>query len=764
MLITHLSAWWNSVSNKLQFSNVVGRAGRPRVVCRAFDRIPSAIAIFSAAGLACVPGRSSAQAAQSSGAISGNQGSEGSTQSGTLGQTAGPTVPGSTGLVSGNKPPKASSETPTESPPKKNQIIVELGDGTLGPNNDIDAADVTIKYLDATITADKAVGSMDHEVVLSGHAHLVGSDIEAFADAIHAFPRANSYRLDNARGVVDPALLGGQLLDRLYLNGGEILGNKTGYLDGQHTSATTCIEPHHHYYLRAADVQVYPHERMVLHTVSFFLFDVKVLTIPYLVIPLDRDTRKARSNYLPEFGQNSIEGYYARFPYEFAEKSFAATFLRLDFTQNLGEGYRVEQEYLAGKQPSYFNTGGGAVQGGFTGATSGTIANAYGYGNISGHGLTTLGTGLGPQSGGLFAMQGYFNSGFDSNFNASFKHQQSIGGDNKFSISVQRQANSAFSLGESVTQSTQLTFDHTDPSHGVSANFNLGLNSNDNGGTASNQVTATLHEAYDFDIRGASKDSFNYSVNYNSSTNTNNAGQPNFDTASIDSQFQLQHIAKEYTLGISANKSLNLDPSSTTTGFGTLERLPEILFSTQTINYNRGYFAKLPAELDIGVGRYSEPGHENNTRLDDDRISFLFKLQDITIMRGNTEMTTNASYEQRFYSDTAAQYEITNTTRLRQHLGGRSGFDLTYNYAQPEGETPFFFDVFQRVHNITAEGGYLDDNHFQATLGTGYNFLKDYQTAPWQTVSTRMMYRPNPRLRFDTVATYDVNMRGSFSI
>ena len=195
-----------------------------------------------------------------------------------------------------------------------------------------------------------------------------------------------------------------------------------------------------------------------------------------------------------------------------------------------------------------------------------------------------------------------------------------------------------------------------------------------------------------------------------------------------------------------------------------MERLPEILFSTQTINFKGGYFAKLPAELDIGVGRYSEPGHENQSRLEDDRLSFLYKLQDITIMRGNAEMTTSASYEQRFYSDTAAQYEVTNTTRLRQHLGGRSGFDLTYNYAQPEGETPFFFDVFQRVHNLTAEGGYLDDNHFQATLQTGYNFLKDFQTAPWQTVSTRMMYRPNPRLRFDTVATYDINEGKWFNI
>jgi hypothetical protein len=361
-------------------------------------------------------------------------------------------------------------------------------------------------------------------------------------------------------------------------------------------------------------------------------------------------------------------------------------------------------------------------------------------------------------------MQGYFDSGFSSNFNASYKHQQSVGGNNKFSFSWQRQDDSGFSLGESTTQSTELTFNHADPTHGVTADFNLGLNSSNNGTTASSQITATLHEAYDFDLQGSTRNNFNYTLDYTNSTNTNTEGLPNYDTSTVDGQFQLEHVAREYTLGLSANKTLNLDPSSETTGFGTLERLPEILFSTQTINYKSGYFAKLPAELDIGVGRYSEPGHENNSREEDDRLSFLFKLEDITILRGNTEMTTNASFEQRFYSDTAAQYETTNTTRLRQHLGGRSGFDLTYNYAQPEGETPFFFDVFQRVHNITLEGGYLDDNHFQFTLGTGYNFLRDYITAPWQTVSIRTMYRPNPRLRFDTIATYDINEGQWFNI
>ncbi len=674
-----------------------------------------------------------------------------------------------------DKPPSAASEATTPLQPKKNQVSVKVGSGKIGPNGEIDAKDVTIKYRDATVTGDQAVGNVDNDVIMSGHAHLVGHDLEAFADAIHAFPRSNSYRLDNMRGVVDPALLRGQILDKLYLDGGELLGNRTGYINAENTTATTCIEPHHHYELKAVQAELFPGDKIILRKVSFYLFDVKVLTLPYLMIPLDRRFRRVRTDYLPEFGQNSIEGYYARFPYEFAEKAFAATFLRLDVTQKQGEGYRVEQEYLAGKQESYFNTAGAGSQGGFTGSTTGTIANSFGYGEL-GHGLTRLGTGLGPQSGGLLTVQGLFADGFSKNFNASFKHQQGIGSNNKFSLSTQLQTSSLYTLGGGQTsQNTQFTFNHSDPTHGVTADFNIGLNSINSGLTSSKQLSAGLRESIDFASHGSNRNTISYSFNLNTSSSTTSSGAtgtggttPSADTitrtGSLDGQFQMMHISRDYSLGLTANKSINLDPSAATSGFGTLERLPELQFSTQTINYKGGYFAKLPAQLDIAVGRYSEPGHLNQSRLEDDRITFAFKLPDFTLIRGRTELTTGAGFQQNYYSDTASQYMVTNTTRLRQHIAGRSGFDLTYSYQQPEGATPFYFDLFNRVHNVTAEGGYLDDNHFQLTMQTGYNFLKDYRQAPWQSVAAKLMVRPNPHLRFDSVATYDVNTSQWFNI
>src|SRR5579871_2035639 len=675
-------------------------------------------------------------------------------------QSAPPTAP-----TPSSQLPSAASQAPQSGPPSDSTVDLKLGpDGKFGPNGEIAATQgVEIGFAGATVTADRVTGNINHEVVFSGHAHIEAHGVRAFADAIHVFPN-NTFILDNPRGSVDPDLMENQIYDEVFLTGGTLTGALNGYADAERTTATTCIELHHHYELRARSAELIPHKQLTLRNVSFILFDVKIITLPFLVIPLDQRTiHRPRSDYLPEFGQNTLEGYYARFPYEFPEKNFAATFLRLNVTQLKGEGYRVEQEYLLGKQPKFFDTSGyGADQGGFTGAATGVIANAYGYGNL-GPGLPRLGTGLGPQNGGLFAMQGYFSDGFNNNFNASFRQQQDIGGSNRYGFTSELQRNSFFTFSGQTSLNNRLDFTHADTAHGVNGALSITYNTNNSsdssgGSAATKQLSADYRQSFDFG-QGSTRNSLSYSLDLTRSTSVSDspAGEIGMLTARLDSQFQFQHMARDYSYNINANKSFDLHPTAGIPDTGGVEHLPELQFSTETINYKDGFLSRAPLRFDLGVGRYAEPGHLNGDTLLDDRFTLAATLQDVPILKGRTEATFGGGFEQRFYSDGAAQYILHDTARLRQHLGGRSGFDLTYDYQQPEGGTPFFFDTFSRTHNITAEGGYLDDQHFQFTIRTGYDLLGTSNLAPWQSIAMRMMYRPNPRIRYDALATYDLN-------
>lgn len=642
-------------------------------------------------------------------------------------------------------------------PPSVPEITYDTTKGVfIGPDGEIRADGVTLKYDGVTLTADHMEGNR-REFVFSGHAKIETPGATSYADTIHYFPLTHSYRLDNPRAVLQPEFLKERVLSPVFISGGVFSGTNTGYSLAERFLATTCQETYHHYELRIGSAELFPHQRLILRHVGIVFFGQKLIVLPYIVIPLDeRPRRITRTDYLPEFGQNQDEGFFARFPYQFAEGLAAASFLRFDVTQKRGEGYRFEQEYLAGKQHSVYNTNDSAGGFGATGG-NGAIASAYGYGRI-GPQLPRLGTGLGPENGGLFAIQGYFGEGLSRDFSASFRHQQDIGGNNRIGFVTELLRNSFTNFSDQTNTTTRLNFAHADAAHGNDAGLALNFTRNNSPGFSTYQLTGNLHQSFLFDSLGSNRNNLAYSFDFsrfvNSGTNLGSL------TQRLDSQFQYEHDSRDYTLTFQANKSTPIGAQSGGGAFGTLERFPELQLSADTYNFRGGWLHTLPLHLDFGAGEYSEPSSNVHT----ERALMGITLQDSPILRGLTEITIGGGFEQRIYGDGAAQYIVRNNTRLRRHLGKRSGIDITYDYEQPEGGTPFLFDTYGRAHYLTAEGGYLDDRHFQLTARVGYDFLGTSSPHPWQSLSTRLMWFPAPGFRFDSLATYDPNTNQWYAV
>ena len=628
------------------------------------------------------------------------------------------------------------------------------------------AEKVKAQFANATVVADKMFGT-DQEYVFSGNVKFDSQGTIALADVVHFYPLRNAYRMDNPRGILTPELLRNRVVDPIYIWSNSIAGSTEGYAQIDQCIATACREHFHHYEFRIRQAEYYPHDKLILRSVGVYFFGQRLFTLPTITIPLGlsfRRPRNPRTDYLPEIGQNVIEGYYARFPYSFTEGKDAATFVRADITQKRGVGVRIEQEYLAGKQASVFNTSAtGNQTGGFTGATSGTIATAYGYGNTGR--LPALGNGLGPQSGGLFTLQGYFSDGFSRDFNTSFRHQQGIGSGNRFALSTELRKNSALLGNAQTSTNSRFNFNHTDSTHGSTADVTLSLGTNDSeylsGKFASNQFSGSYHHSFQFGEGGSTRNSLSYAFDLSRNlTETTNSGATLANrSAHLDTQFQFDHTSREYALSLMANKETAIGVQSQGGSFGTLEKLPELRFTSETYNFKRGYLHRIPLRFEIGAGRFSEPSHN----FQDDRLTLGFQLDEVSVARGRTEINTSAGFEQRLYGDGAAQYLVRNVTRLRQHLGGRSGFDLRYDYSQPEGGTPFQFDTLGRSHSVTAEAGYLDDKRFQATVRVGYDLLGTSRERPFQSLTSRLMWRPTPSARFDLLSVYDPNTGKFFS-
>ncbi len=667
------------------------------------------------------------------------------------------------------KEPPVPGATKEQAPPSQPRITFAAdSDNFLSPNGDIRGrGNVKVTYPGVTITADRVFGNLNREVTFTGNAKIVAKGISSFADTIQFYPRLSAYRLENPRGTLDPSILKGKVTTPVYLHGGSIRGQRNGYTLADNTDSTTCEFPDPHYELRAASTELIPDDKLIMKKVAIYFFGRKLLVVPLIVIPLNKDNRRVRTNYLPEAGRNLNEGYYVRLPYSFAEGKKAAAFVRLDVTEKKGLGYRVEQEYLAGKQEKYYNTSSFASSGGgfnFMGGGGGagsTFFNAYGYGSTGD--LPRLGTGLGPNSGGLLALQGYFEDGFSKNFSASFRHQQGIGSNNHIGFSTEVQNNSYLTFSDQTSHNTRFNFNHNDSAHGVTAELSLNTANNASStGYNTNQTTGNLRQAFQFDSEGSTRNSFSYNFDYSRYASSNTFGSSTTQnlTTRLNSQIQFQHSSLDYSFGLQGNKSSPIGKQTGGGSFGTLERLPELTFSSDTYNYRGGWLRKVPMHLELGYGQYSEPGSSVQT----DRFLLATRIQEQPIIKGRTEMTLGGGFEQRFYGDGAAQYLVQNSTRLRQHLAGRSGIDLSYQYQEPAGGTPFLFDTLSHIHFLSVEGGYLDDKKFQFTLRGGYDLLGTSHTRPWQSFSSRLMWRPNLHTRFDLLGTFDPNSGKWFAV
>lgn len=682
-----------------------------------------------------------------------------------------PRTPQESNLLSttaGKEPPAPGALKETPPSPGQSHITFEADrDNFLSAGGDIrGSGNVKVTYTGVTITADRVFGNLNREITFTGSAKIVTKGITSFADTIQFYPRLGAYRLENPRATVDPSLLKGKVTTPVYLHGGSIRGQRNGYTLADNTESTTCEEPSPHFELRASSTEFIPNEKLIMKKVAVYFFGRKLFVVPLIVIPLNYESRNIRTNYLPEAGRNLNEGYFVRFPYAFSEGKSAAAFVRLDVTELRGLGYRIEQEYLAGKQGKFYDTsssgGGGGGGFNFTGGGGGsTYVNAYGYGSTGN--LPRLGTGMGPSSGGLFAMQGYFQDGFARNFSTSFRHQQSIGSNNHIGLSTELQKNSYLTFSDQSGSNTRFNFNHNDSAHGVNADLALNYVTNSSStGYSTNQLTGSIRQAFQFASEGSTRNSFNYNLDYadNISSNSFGATTTQNHTKRLNSQIQFQHFAPDYSFGLQGNKSSPIGVQTGGGGFGTLERLPELTFSTDTNNYRGGWLRKLPLHMDLGYGQFSEPGSSVQT----DRFLIGARLQEVAILKGRTEITAGGGFEQRFYGDGAAQYLVQQATRLRRHLGGRSGIDLSYQYQEPAGGSPFLFDSLSHIHFMSVEGGYLDDKKFQFTLRGGYDLLGTSHTRAWQSFSSRMMWRPNTHTRFDLLGTYDPNSGKWFSV
>ncbi len=110
-------------------------------------------------------------------------------------------------------------------------------------------------------------------------------------------------------------------------------------------TVTTCDINQPHYHIAAREILVYPGERMVIHSVTYYEGRIPIFYWPYLSIPLD-DDRGLNFFALPRIGYASEQGYYIKNSYNYYFNRTAFGSIYYDFYSLLGFGYGVRHNYV----------------------------------------------------------------------------------------------------------------------------------------------------------------------------------------------------------------------------------------------------------------------------------------------------------------------------------------------------------------------------------------------------------------------------------
>lgn len=633
--------------------------------------------------------------------------------------------------------------TPTTSPPipapSLGAVAPDLGAGrafigepTADPNTSVilDQADsleettpghwtargnVQVRYKGYTLTADRADADLDAgEVLFSGNVVVLapnGQKAEGGkTGTLRLNLRRDTYTIFGARSTVGPQSLNLGIILPLFIYGGVITG-QPGLIDARGSSFTTCDFLDPHYYFQARQVYVLPGRRLVGKNVSLYRKNKRILTLPYFFVPLDR--RFSRQTLVPQVGQTPDEGVFIKYAFGYALADSLPGILRLDAMQKKGLGTGFEQNYGSPNAPN--------------------------------------------KPRGLFSLYRLYDTGRKlENLTGSLNHQQTFG-TVALSLNSQFQRNSYFAgTGSSRGQNTQINL--TRSVGNLDTALRTSLSSNDYGAGRSQ----TLTTAFDQTFRPTRAEQLVTRFDFSQFTSPTVAGLGGAsDRRQLESNLDYTQRGHLFDLELLGTAFTQLGHSTTgSTFFSGTERLPELRLASDVLRVT-GLRTFLPAStrFDLSLGEFNEAFSHTRT----ERARFNLDLGSNTRhLDARNSLDYGGSFQQGFYGDDTAQYVLNGRAGYRLRIGSKSSAGVSYLYLRPYGFTPFQFDFTGSSNLSSLFFSYQETRQFQLSLSTGYDFNRAHggngiAALPWQNLSVRSLFAPNPSFGLRTTASYDLN-------
>ncbi|HSI73307.1 MAG TPA: hypothetical protein VK934_09020, partial [Fimbriimonas sp.] len=252
--------------------------------------------------------------------------------------------------------PDKYGQLPPGIPEEQQFRLVRAGEGGRS-GNDVRVRDgAEFWYRGYHVISDEVDGNLQTSIfTLRGHVHITGKDSVVIGDRVSVNFENNTFLSQNAESQLDPVIVQGLIKDDLYVDAKESYGSER-QIWAHNADVTTCNLKEPHFHFDSKDMEIRPGKRVILRRTKLKLFGRTVLSIDYLNLPLDTNSR-----YTPEFGQSEEEGYFVKNRYGIPLAGDNVFDSRIDYMTKLGTGlggdYRYFNRNLSGLARIYKITG-----------------------------------------------------------------------------------------------------------------------------------------------------------------------------------------------------------------------------------------------------------------------------------------------------------------------------------------------------------------------------------------------------------------------
>ena len=462
-------------------------------------------------------------------------------------------------------------------------------------------------------------------------------------------------------------------------------------------SFTTCELEEPHYRIAAKEMIIYPKDKIIARNISWYEGKIKIITLPYFLIFLDRKTQQP---ILPKIGQNSKDGWFIKtyFNYYVDEKSYGT--LYIDWLEKKGIGTGVEHTLEIGD------------------------ANR-------------------PGETSFYLYQIKDKNSDKINLSGRIKYKQEFEEDLKTQVTLNYGGSKAAG-GELLSNSlkTQFSLDKK------GEKYNLKI---------SGKYNFSGKEIEDLSINGnvTIKHNYVFSNKLNSALTLvyidKNPTSQEVADLELKPKWELKYKGKGYTLNLTTEKRFDLDGDDYTgeNVSKIIDRLPEFSFKKSAAAIG---VTKITYDIDASVGHFYEAATEE----DNWRGEYIISVKRPFNLGKYFTLTPSGIFRQDVYLTGEARYLVGGKLDLKAVYNPYISSTLSYNYNKSVGPTPFNFDYITPLTNtVSGKLTLKPSEKVKLDLSTNYNLI----TESFGKLVAKVEYKPKDNWKMNFSSSYNLNTK-----